>query len=107
MERLPARSVNFGGGYVTNSSSKRGSLFGSAQEPKPALVAADPPPPPPTRASTKAPSREGKAAVTLYVDPAAAKQLKRLAVDEDTSIQTLMVEALNDLFAKRGKNRIA
>ena len=43
----------------------------------------------------------------MYVDPAAAKQLKRLAVDEDTSIQTLMVEALNDLFAKKGKNRIA
>ncbi len=92
---------------MTSSSSKRGSLFGLAVEPKPDPMVAEPLPLPPTRASTKAPSREGKAAVTMYVDPATAKQLKRLAVDEDTSIQTLMVEALNDLFAKRGKNRIA
>ena len=50
---------------------------------------------------------EGKRAVTFYVDPTAAKQLSRLSVDEDTSVQALMVEALNDLFAKRGLHRIA
>jgi hypothetical protein len=53
------------------------------------------------------PSRQGKNAVTFYVDPAAAKQLRRLCVDEDTSVQTVMREALNDFFAKRGLNRIA
>lgn len=90
------------------TSSKRGSLFGSLVTPAPASPADEPTSPPmPARTSVKPPSREGKAAITVYVDPVAAKQLKRLAVDEDTSIQTLMVEALNDLFAKKGKNRIA
>ncbi len=45
--------------------------------------------------------------MTFYVDPAAAKQLRHLCVDEDTSVQAVMVEALNDLFAKRGLGRIA
>ena len=85
---------------------KRGSLFGAPaaperEEPVPA------PPAPGPRAATRAPSREGKRAVTFYVDPTAAKQLSRLSVDEDTSVQALMVEALNDLFAKRGLHRIA
>jgi hypothetical protein len=37
----------------------------------------------------------------------ASKQLGILAINEDTSVQALMVEAVNDLFAKRGVNRIA
>jgi hypothetical protein len=45
--------------------------------------------------------------VTVYVDPAAAKQLKRLCLDGDTSVQAVMVEALNDMFAKRALGRIA
>ena len=79
---------------------KRGSLFAreSTSEPK---RQEEP------QAPTRPPSRRGKSAVTFYVDPAAAKQLKRLCVDEDASVQGLMVEALNDLFAKRGLNRIA
>lgn len=55
----------------------------------------------------RVPSRIGKAAITLYVDPAASKQLRLLSVEEDTSIQALMVEALNDLFTKRGLSPIA
>lgn len=53
------------------------------------------------------PSRQGKRVVSVYVEPEAAKQLGILAIREDTTIQALMVEALNDFFAKRGVNRIA
>jgi len=53
------------------------------------------------------PSRQGKRVVSVYVEPEAAKQLGIIAIQEDTTIQALMVEALNDFFAKRGTNRIA
>ena len=53
------------------------------------------------------PSRLNKRVVSVYVEPEALKQLNFMAVEEDTSIQALMVEALNDFFAKRGVNRIA
>ena len=53
------------------------------------------------------PSREGKANVTGYFHPAVKKQLRILAADGDTTIQDLLAEALNDLFAKYGKPEIA
>src|SRR3954466_6795582 len=83
---------------------KRGSLF--AREPVPAPEPKREEPLPAPRTSSRAPSREGKSAITFYVDPAAAKQLKRLCLDEDTSVQAVMVAALNALFAKRGLHRI-
>lgn len=52
------------------------------------------------------PSREGKANVTGYFPPAVKKQLRILAADRDTTIQDLLAEALNDLFAKHGKPEI-
>lgn len=53
------------------------------------------------------PSREGKSNVTGYFHPAVKKQLRILAADRDTTIQDLLSEALNDLFAKHGKPEIA
>jgi len=53
------------------------------------------------------PSREGKSNVTGYFPPAVKKQLRILAADRDTTIQDLLAEALNDLFAKYGKPEIA
>jgi hypothetical protein len=35
------------------------------------------------------------------------RQLRILAADRDTTIQDLLAEALNDLFAKNGKPEIA
>ena len=49
------------------------------------------------------PSREGKSNVTGYFPPIVKKQLRILAADRDTTIQDLLAEALNDLFAKYGK----
>jgi hypothetical protein len=54
-----------------------------------------------------APSREGKKAITGFFDPAVSRQLKQIALEEDSNIQALLREALNDLFVKRGKSPIA
>lgn len=71
----------------------------------PAPVAATVPDPP-----TKTPPacRAGKKALTTYHDPAVSKQLKQLALDLDReSIQSLVEEALNDLFQKYRRPTIA
>ena len=47
-------------------------------------------------------SRIGKASVTGYFEPIVRRQLRKLAADSDTTIQALLGEALNDLFAKHG-----
>jgi hypothetical protein len=45
--------------------------------------------------------------IAAHVLPEAAKQFKLLAVQRDTTVQELVVEAINDLFAKHGLSRIA
>lgn len=53
------------------------------------------------------PGRDGKSNVTGYFPPAVKKQLRILAAERSTTIQDLLAEALNDLFAKHGKPEIA
>ncbi|MDZ8242001.1 MAG: hypothetical protein RMZ69_33510 [Nostoc sp. ChiQUE01a] len=53
------------------------------------------------------PSRVGKRAIAGHFDPAVSKQLKQLALEEDSTVQALLQEALNDLFTKYGKPPIA
>ena len=55
----------------------------------------------------RSPSRRGRKAVTIYLDAAAHRQLRLLAMEQDRSGQDLVVEAINDLFGKHGKARIA
>jgi len=45
--------------------------------------------------------------ILIRVSAEAHKQLKFMAVDEGTELRTLMIEAMNDLFIKRGKPPIA
>lgn len=52
------------------------------------------------------PSREDKRLVAGHFDPKVAKQLKMLAVEDDTTVQALLEEALDLLFAKKGRARI-
>ena len=66
-------------------------------------IAADPAGPPPSRA----PSRRGKRVVSAYIEAAAAKQMRLLAVERDSSTQSLLEEALNDLFRKYNKSAVA
>ena len=55
----------------------------------------------------RSPSRRGRKAVTIYLDTAAHRQLRLLAAEQGRSGQDLAVEAINDLFGKHGKARIA
>ena len=44
-------------------------------------------------------SRQGKRGILIHVDPELARRLKHLAVERDTSLQALGVEALQRLLA--------
>ena len=57
--------------------------------------------------SKRPPSRQGLKTVCVHVDPAVQKELRYLALDEDTTVQALMVEALNMLMNSRGKPPLA
>lgn len=57
--------------------------------------------------SYRAPSREGKKFIGSYVDAGVAKQLKILAAEKESTNDSLIKEALNDLFQKYNKSRIA
>ena len=73
---------------------------GPARESPPEDAAANAP-------RTTQPGRVGKVSVAGYFAPEVRRQLRRLAADADTTIQALLAEALNDLFAKRGAPEIA
>jgi hypothetical protein len=53
------------------------------------------------------PSRAGKKAIAGFFDPAVSRQLKEIGLEKDASVQALLTEALNDLFEKYGRSRIA
>lgn len=53
------------------------------------------------------PSRQGKSNVTGYFSPEVKKQLRMLAAEEDKTIQQLLGESLNMLFARYGRAEIA
>jgi hypothetical protein len=61
----------------------------------------------PIALSGKPPSRVGKKVVAGHFDAAVIRQLKMLAMDNDSSIQALLAEALNDLFNKHSMKPIA
>ncbi len=54
-----------------------------------------------------APSRMGKKGITFYLEPSAVKELRTISVEEETSLQALMIEAANMLFKSRGRAQIA
>ena len=49
--------------------------------------------------------REGKKALIAYFSPEVSKTLGRLAIDEDTTMQALIGEAIDLLMESRGKHR--
>lgn len=62
---------------------------------------------PKERPATVTKGRLGKRQLAAYFAPEATRQLKMMAAFEDTTVQELLREALNDLFVKRGKMPIA
>jgi Antitoxin-like ribbon-helix-helix len=71
--------------------------------PPPTPIAA---PPRPSRKFTR-PSRDGTRLIAGHFTPAVAKQIKLLAVEEDTTVQALLEQALDLLFVNKGKGKIA
>ena len=53
------------------------------------------------------PSRAGTKPITGHFPKQVRDELKKLAIERDTTLQVLMAEAFNDLFAKYGKPEIA
>jgi hypothetical protein len=53
------------------------------------------------------PSRRGKKLIGGHFDKAVSYQLKRLALDSESSVQQLLAEAINDLFKKHDLPPIA
>lgn len=53
------------------------------------------------------PSRQQTKLIGGHFDPAVSRQLKQLALDQNSTVQALLAEALNDLFIKHGKKPIA
>lgn len=55
----------------------------------------------------KPPSRVGKKIIAGHFDPVVLRQIKQIALDQDRSIQSLLSEALNDLFEKHNMKPLA
>lgn len=51
------------------------------------------------------PSRQGKRAAVAWLEPEAIKQLNMHAIQHDRNVQDILVEAINDWFAKEGLSR--
>lgn len=96
---MPAKSTDLRRAILDQAG--RGSADRRAPEapPEPAV--------PDARPRTAQPGRLGKVSVAGYFTPEVRRQLKRLAADGDTTVQALLGEALNDLFAKHGMAEIA
>lgn len=87
---------------LQNASGKRSSnetLSSSERKTKPVVIKNTP--------ANTPPSRQGKKAITGFFDPIVSRQLKQLALDEDKTVQSLLSEALNDLFIKHNHKPIA
>lgn len=61
---------------------------------------------PPTSVHAR-PSRKSTKHVGGYYDPAVSKQLRQIALTEDSSVQALLGEAIDMLFQSRRKPTIA
>lgn len=53
------------------------------------------------------PSRVSTKLIGGHFAPEYSTQLRIIAAEEDTTLQALLTEALNDLFVKKGKARIS
>jgi hypothetical protein len=67
--------------------------------------------PPSAAGETVTPRRRKRKAETqligVHLSPDVGKQLRQIALDEDTDVKSLLIEAINTLFKSRGKPQIA
>ena len=69
-------------------------------QPQPAVAARQPAQPTAEAASYIAPSRTGKTNLTAYLSPDYKRNMRLIQAKTGRSLQNLIAEALNDLFAK-------
>ena len=76
---------------------------------RPEKKPAEPPPrrPPSETSPHERPSRRAAKHIGGYFDPAVSKQLRAIALDEESSVQALLAEAIDMLFQSRRKPTIA
>ena len=78
-----------------------------------AKVGSDTPAAAPTPISEAAPAkpassgRHGTKLIGGHFAPEVSTQLRILAAEEGTTVQSLLAEALDDLFVKKGRGRVA
>lgn len=93
----------------------RPSLFGAVGKaaaastaPEPAMAERESAKPPATRTSVRGrQDRQDKRQIAGFFSPECAKQLRMLAAEEDTTVQDLLRQGLNLMFASHGKSPIA
>jgi hypothetical protein len=75
--------------------------------PSQALAATSAPTPEPLAPmARRPPARQGKKAVSFWVDPAASDQLRIASINQRRSVQQIMEEALDKWFAEHGLPRL-
>ncbi|MDU7524872.1 MAG: ribbon-helix-helix domain-containing protein [Roseomonas mucosa] len=78
-----------------------------AAAPAPQQPAASPAPHAKPTDANRAPSRRGKRAVTIWMEPEAFEQLRRLSFESGRPVNDLTLEAMDGLFQSYGLARIA
>jgi hypothetical protein len=76
-------------------------VFANVAEREPAKPVASPPPETP---QSYPKHRQGKKALIAYFSPGVSKALRQMALDEDTTMQSLLGEAIDLLMRDRGKH---
>lgn len=56
---------------------------------------------------SQAPSRVGRVQLSVHVDMPVRRELRTLAAQLDVTLQHLLCRAINDLFEKHGRERMA
>lgn len=80
---------------------------GAAVRPTSPAAQGQPEPQEARAASKRPPSRGGRVLVGGFFAPEVQTALKILAAEERTTLQALLTEAINTVFAKRGRPEIA
>jgi hypothetical protein len=57
--------------------------------------------------SPRAPARSGRVQIGVHVTEDVRDALKQIALNQRTSLQVLVCQAINDLFVKNGRERLA
>ena len=58
-------------------------------------------------AFSRGPSRNGRRALTIYLEPHVHKQMRSLGVETDRTLQEMGVDAVNEFFVRNGLPGIA